>query len=236
LSLASRSGAAPRIATVALDTGIITLGATVTLPGFDETGVTSLGLLDDALYACAGGTGRADGTLHTIQRVTGAVVATNVPCGAVTTDGSALWLLEGDNVTSLSRYADLRGAQEKNRSATFPIQTVESIGPGKDTLFAAWHADAKVLRIARASGVTTPLELEGFSGWIYGVSSASGGRVVISSPVELGGEGVLAVFDGKSGKRIGRVGAAEPETSFHGVVCSDAGEAAPPVKLPSEPR
>jgi hypothetical protein len=236
LSLASRFGDVPRIATVALDTGIVTLGAAVTLANFDESNVTSLGLIGDDLYACAGGSGPTDRTVHTIHRVTGAVVATNVACGAVTTDGSALWLLEGTTSTSLTRYADLGGAQAKQMAAAFPIQAVESIGPGKETLFGAWHSDAKVLRIVRSSGATTPLELEGFAGWIFGLSSASGGRLVISTPSDLGGEGVLAVFDGKTGKRIGRVGAAEPDITFHGVVCADGGEAAPPTKLPSEPR
>jgi hypothetical protein len=236
LSIASRSGAAARVATVALDTGVVTLGASVVFADFDGFDVTSLGLLGDTIYLCAGGTGPSDNRIHTIARGTGAVVSTNVACSAVTTDGSDLWVIDGSTAATLTRYANLGSAQAKQASAAFPIASVESIGPGKETLFGAWHSAASVLRVERASGKTTPLQLEGFDGWIFGVSSASGGRLVVSSPVGLGGEGALAVFDGTTGKRIGRVGAAEPNTTFFGLVCNDGGATAPPTKLPTEPR
>ena len=236
VSLAASLGDALRVATIALDTGVVTLGASVTLPGDGAYDVTSLGLVDDMLYACLGKAGLEDGTLHTIQRASGAVVSANVACSAATTDASGLWVMTGGGTPSLIRYANLASAQAKQTSTTFPIASVESIGPGKDTLYGAWHSAAQILRIDRATGQSSPLVLEGFNGWIFGLSSASGDRVVISTPSDLGGEGVLAVFDGKTGKRIGRVGTAEANSTFRGVVCSDAGGSATPTKLPSEPR
>ena len=55
------------------------------------------------------------------------------------------------------------------------------------------------------------VSLAGFSGKIFGLSEASGGRFLVSSPApEYGGSGTIEAFDATTGAALGTV------ATFHG--------------------
>ena len=149
----------------------------------------------------------------------------NEPCEAVTADESMVWV-HSMYTQTLKGYPSMGAVSTQTASVTHSAPFISRLGPGQGELLGAWHSDSKVMRINRQTGLATDVPLQGYDGWIFGVSAARGERIVVSSPVVLGGSGTLHVFD-KNGKKLRKVGHAKSGFGFQGLFCEYQGTGKP---------
>ncbi len=207
-------GEGEHIAFVDLTTGSTTFGPT--LSGGSAAGVTSIGVMGKDLWFC--GTSAGDRT-HRVGRaslVTGAVTMLDAECGAVSASSAGIAVLNGDGQV-VSVYADEKALLAGTTTSIERGYWASRVGMSPAGVLASWHSAHEVATPAGALG------LDSFDGWIWGVSGASGGRLIVSSPVVLGGRAALLAFDAKTGKSLGKV-ASVPGTpayleGFNGVAC-----------------
>ena len=82
--------------------------------------------------------------------------------------------------------------------------------------YGAWHSTDTVDRVDLGTGQKlSPLTLEGYDGWILGMSVTEDGRLLI--PGDTWGDTVY-VFDAATGASEGIV---RPESSVEGLACVD---------------
>lgn len=179
---------------VDLTTGISERG--VKISGGSTFGVTSLGVKAGEAWFCAGLGGT--GVVAKVSMTTGTMTKYELPCEAVTASEESVVVL-ADNLRNVGEYDDEVAIVAKVPSRTMGGFRAERVGIAKNGVMSSWHASDEVFL------PTSTLGLTGFDGWIYGVSEATGGRIIVSSPAHLGGQGGLLAFDGRTGASLGRV-------------------------------
>jgi hypothetical protein len=158
--------------------------------------VTSLGVKAGEVRFCAGLGG--SGVVAKVSMTTGVMTKFALPCEAVTASEESIVVL-ADNLHNVGEYDDEAAIVSTIPSRTHGGFRAERVGIASNGILSAWHASDEVFLPARTLG------LAGFDGWIYGVSEATGGRIIVSSPGHLSGQGGLLAFDGKTGASLGRV-------------------------------
>lgn len=187
-------GSAEYVVDIDLATGVSERGALIS--GGSTANVTSLGVKAGEAWFCAGN--GVDGVVAKVSMTTGAMTKFALPCEAVTASEESIVVL-ADNLHNVGEYDDESAIASKIPSRSMGGFRAERVGIAANGVLSSWHASNEVFLPTRNLG------LAGFNGWIYGVSEATGGRIIVSSPAHLGGQGGLLAFDAKTGASLGRV-------------------------------
>jgi hypothetical protein len=191
-------------------------GAQILGPSLTESGkpllseMTSIGVKDGAMWLCNNNQGVPNQMVTKVSLTTGIATRTTVPCRAVTASDDGIFVLANDAQT-VTRYADETAINAGTPSGTsLGAANSYSIGAGASGALTTRYQDTQVVS---ASGTVT---LAGYSGYIFGVGEASGGRIIVSSPAIFGGTGTLESFDAATGAHLGTVATFHGPTGFAG--------------------
>lgn len=206
-------GAAESIASIDLSTGVTTVETRLQKSVFSVSvsDISSLGLYGSDVLVCQGRT-----TIVKISRIDGSTsaVATRA-CEAVTADEQGIYVINGGG--KIVRYPDLASLASGSPSTEIATRHATRLGPSKNGLLAAWHATTWIFM------GNDYFTFEDYDDANYGVSGASGGRIVISSVRADGTSPGLVMFDAK-GKRLGNVMLPKPAGdapgSIMGLTCA----------------
>jgi len=193
------TGAGMRIVKIDLVTGSQAEGPNVRQddkPLLSE--MTSIGVKGADLWLCNTNQGSPIQTVTKVSLATGAATGFSVPCRAVTASEDGIFVLAND-ATTITRYADETAVQAGTPSETRGGSDAYSIGAATSGALTSRYQDSQVV------SSTGAVVLDGYSGYIFGVSEATGGRIIVSSPAIFGGSGSLESFDATTGSRLGTV-------------------------------
>ena len=217
---------------------LTTAGGTVALLGLDTGSVctpsaaASLGLYPDsvslawrgeAVYACPYGRGLVRASLRD-----GSLQVAQMPCTAVAVDDAGRLLVStapsdpsgSYSPTSLYAFDSWDDALRGEAAAVYPGSGFGSF-PERLTVhdgivYSAWHSTDTIWRRDLVSGTSlADLPLQGYDGWILGLSVTPSGRLVI--PGDLWGD-TVRLFDATTGEARGKV---TPSIPIEGVSCVD---------------
>ena len=191
-------------------------GTQVLGPSLTESGkpllseMTSIGVKDGAMWLCNTNVGNPYQTVTKVSLTTGIATGTTVRCRAVTASDDGIFVLAEDSQT-ITRYGGESAINAGTPSGTsLGASSSYSIGAGSTGALTARYEDTQIVS---ASGAVT---LAGYSGYIFGVGEATGGRIIVSSPAIFGGTGTLESFDATTGARLGTVAKFGGPTGFAG--------------------
>jgi hypothetical protein len=175
----------------------------------EALGLSSLGLIQDHLVACA--RPGPEGSVEVLDLATGFTNAIELPCDGVTAVDDKIYVqtLTAD----LSEYASLRALVANEPTRTLPAPFASRIGAGHGRLLAAWHSDDEVLAVDLRTAATTAIHLPDYDGWIFGLYENARVRLVTGGWVEKG----INVYDATSGDPIVRL---FPDTWLEGLACT----------------
>jgi len=219
---------APRLVRVDINTGAVTKLMEIQDPELYD--VSSLGVVketNEVFFCTRDGSGKTS-----LGRVviggSGKVERTPTPsqmgCEGATSDTKNIILGSFDGIRA---YASIGHVTANAPFVTMAPAHASRFGQGEDgsEILAAWHSDSKITRLAfpptsNPTKLSEDIKLEGYDGWIFGVSGAIGARLVVASPSGLGGSGTLHVFT-RNGKFIRKVGHPSPSSlGFQGLACT----------------
>ena len=210
-------GTGRRMVKIDLTTGQQADGPNVTQNGNPMLSeMTSIGVKGADLWLCNTNQGSPIQTVTKVSLATGVATGFAVPCRAVTASEQGIFVL-GNDTTTITRYADETAVQAGGPSETRIGSDAYSIGPAATGALTSRYQDGQV---ATSGGAVT---LDGYSGYIFGVSEATGGRIIVSSPAIFGGSGSLESFDATTGSRLGTVAKFTGPTGlagFWGLACA----------------
>ena len=164
----------------------------------------SLGWHGEIAYACG------DDGLVRISLRDGRAETPQVACAGAAADASGLHLMQGSSGGAIFSYDDYAAVLAGTPAATH--ETWNTRFTAHDGRFlTAWHSTNTIDVIDVASDVTTPLLLEGYDGWILGMSATDDGALVIAG--DLWGD-TVRIFDRATGAILCDVHPAEPVTGL----------------------
>ena len=205
------TGVGRRIMKVDLVSGAQVLGPSVTESGKPLLSeMTSIGVKDGAMWLCNSNQGIPGQRVTKVSLTTGIATGTSVPCRAATASDDGIFVL-ADDAQTITRYADESAILAGTPSGTSLGSTSSyTIGTGATGALTTRYQDTQIVA---ASGALT---LAGYSGYIFGLGGATGGRIIVSSPAIFGGTGTLESFDAATGKRLGTVATFNGPAGFAG--------------------
>jgi hypothetical protein len=208
-----------RIVKIDLASGGVTNGPDVRLNGNPLLSeMWSIGVKGNDMWLCNTPPGNPGQTVTKVSLATGVATPFSAPCSAVTATESGIFALSADG-TEIARYADETAVVAGTPSETTGGYDVRILGPATNGVLASLHKDNGVVT------ATGRVPLDGYSGWLFGLSEATGGRIIVSSPAIWGGTGTLESFDA-TGQPLGTVATfANPPGSsgmagFWGLACA----------------
>jgi hypothetical protein len=178
-----------------------------TLDHIESIDISSLGLIQNHLVACAS----YEGQIAILDLATGFTHTVEMPCTGVTAVGDRIYVQT--LVTDLREYASLRALIANQPTRILPPPYASRVGAGNGRLLAAWHSADEVLAVDLDTAATTPIHLPDYDGWIFGLYENARVRLVAGGWVEKG----LNVYDAASGQPIARL---FPDTWLEGLACT----------------
>jgi len=210
-SLVTTNGA-DHIARIDLAAGKFTIGPKLALPDGNVlvTETEALGVIGGDLWFCSGIHGSK---VARAPLATGIVEKFDVPCRYVTADDSGIYVQQ-HNTNTVLHFIDAAAVASSTPTATRP--GVETGALGMSAAGMVWHAYP-------GGGIRMPsgdlLALSGQSGSIWGLSEASGNRLIVGDS-----KGLVQAFDATTGSALGDVARFVPATAneygFWGMACA----------------
>jgi hypothetical protein len=152
------------------------------------------------------------------NRSNGSVIIHERECISITADGSGIYVLPKYGAT-IDLYPDVDALAKGLRGSPVASMPGGILGSGASGLLSTWYSGSKVVVTNRI------VDLAGYDDSIFGVSGATGGRIVISSPRAKDGSPGLVAFDAATGANLGTLAQvpSEPwqtQLGFKGLACA----------------
>lgn len=201
-----------KLANIDLKTGYVAKGPTLQLQTDYTLDPSSLAAVGNEAIFC-------DGTrIIRANRSTGSVIIHERECISITADDSGIYVLPKHGAT-IDLYPGVDALAKGLRGSPVASMPGSVLGSGATGLLSTWYSGSK---IASTAGI---LDLKGYDDSIFGVSGATGGRIVISSPRAKDGFPGLIAFDAVTGANLGTLARvpSEPwqtELGFKGLACA----------------
>lgn len=202
-----------KIATIDLTNGVVTKGVALQMRVDHTIDPSSLAAVGNEAIFCDGSriirANRTDGSVKIHER----------PCTSIAADETGIYVLPSVGGT-IDLFPDADSLATGFRVAPVASMPGSILGVGASGLLSTWYSGSKV---ASTAGI---LDLQGYDDSIFGVSGATGGRIVISSPRAKDGLPGLIAFDAATGANLGTVARAPSESwgasglGFKGVTCA----------------
>lgn len=184
-----------KLVSIALDTGVVTDGAALAA-GLSYANIHSMGSNAGSIYTCD------DGFVTAINPADGTFNKTAAACvGVAADDTNGIWV---QHAADLTLYADLASVVADTPTSTLasPSPNASRVGSGGGALVSTdVGAITGALGVDPVTGLTTPIVLNGYNDFCYGISATGDGMIaVVPTDDTLG----LQLFDA-AGTALGTI-------------------------------